>query len=562
MHYYYKTQVAFDFPGLTTPAVGTIIPYLSESSVSDPIENISPADIRFTPVWPDDVPVLEVAETLGLAKNGLPTVRGQTSLQVLYEQSRANADTRSAKLIDPTREKVFRFEQRHLDAMGQIVTSGYRGKLYFPQLPPHLSERLFYDPNRGDLGALVFTGEFVDEILGEDYYLLNVMSGQEMLDVKNLAEGNADWAEAIDGLRTTLETFVESSPGSGVFDAIVGREEIGISTVAEIIDSDIAVDSYAISAAGGGTGYAVIVVADGGAFSPPGEPVSMEVFKVVPRLYGGELKVIASANPLDEKLTLQHSGDFGGDPADYEFAWITGQPVSGFPPETAVGNLSLWQEVTGGATADMGEDGKVRHTIEGASILTLTDNYFAMRYRAKAGTTAALATGGDPNNPGDWSSWTKPQLAEGWIKRALGGINPFEQRVTDLFSNEVNTSVSMISQAGPRWEGNISLNLENIDDFGLIEIYETILRRGIGLSIDGAPPLNVPAANDALLLAAGYLNDLYMLLGNEAFADAANPTIAFSSDSGEFGTSAQFGELSTALFAFKGQVATVLDEEL
>ena len=31
--------------------------------------------------------------------------------------------------------------------------------------------------------------------------------------------------------------------------------------------------------------------------------------------------------------------------------------------------------------------------------------------------------------------------------------------------------------------------------------------------------------NKALLLAAGYLNDLYMMLGNEAYADSVNPTI-------------------------------------
>ena len=100
------------------------------------------------------------------------------------------------------------------------------------------------------------------------------------------------------------------------------------------------------------------------------------------------------------------------------------------------------------------------------------------------------------------------------------------------------------------------MNLENINDFGLIEIYETILRRGRSLSIEGNPPIGDAGANDALLLAAGYLSDLYMILGNEAFADAANPTIAFDTDGGDF------GEFNTSLFAFKGQLATVMDEEL
>ena len=196
--------------------------------------------------------------------------------------------------------------------------------------------------------------------------------------------------------------------------------------------------------------------------------------------------------------------------------------------------------------------GRNRYVIEGNSLFTLTDNYFICRYRARNANHAAYSA--DLNE--GWSKWTSPQLAEGWIKRALAGINPFEQRIKNLYDNDVNTDVSLVTQAGKRWEGDVALNLQNIDEFGLIEIYETILRRGKSLSIEGAPPVNYGPANDALLLAAGYLNDLYSILGNEATADAANPTIAFSTNSGEF------GDIATSLFAFKGQLATVLDEEL
>src|SRR5262249_44012756 len=62
--------------------------------------------------------------------------------------------------------------------------------------------------------------------------------------------------------------------------------------------------------------------------------------------------------------------------------------------------------------------------------------------------------------------------------------------------------------------------------------------------------------NNALLLAASRISDLYMLLGNEAFADAADPTIGFPTDSPEFGT------LSTSIFAFKNQLDSLLDEDL
>jgi hypothetical protein len=134
-------------------------------------------------------------------------------------------------------------------------------------------------------------------------------------------------------------------------------------------------------------------------------------------------------------------------------------------------------------------------------------------------------------------------LAEGWIKRVLAGINPFEQRIRDYQDSQVNTIVGMISQAGPRAVGDIALNLNAANQAGLIEVYETVLRRGMGLSIEGAPPIDYPPANDALLLAAGRLADLYMLLGNEAYADAADPTIAFGTDHGVYRRPGHFDPL-------------------
>jgi hypothetical protein len=160
------------------------------------------------------------------------------------------------------------------------------------------------------------------------------------------------------------------------------------------------------------------------------------------------------------------------------------------------------------------------------------------------------------NDPviGQWSAWSTPQLAQGWIKRVLTGINPFQQRVKDLYNNAVNTDVSVIGQAGRRWEGAIALNLNNINDSGLIEIYETVLRRGRDLSINAG--INYGPANDALLLVAGYLNDLYTLVGDEAKADATNPTISTGTGS------ASEGSLATAKFSFAGQVPSLLEEEL
>ena len=125
--------------------------------------------------------------------------------------------------------------------------------------------------------------------------------------------------------------------------------------------------------------------------------------------------------------------------------------------------------------------------------------------------------------------------------------------MSDLASNAVNTDVSLLTQAGKRWEGDIALNLDNINDVGLIEIYETVLNRGKGFTIGSSIDFN--SANNALILAAGYLNDLYTILGNEAYADAANPTISIDDSSSTT-------EVNTSRFSFEGQVASSLDEEL
>lgn len=786
MRYFYKTLDGFYYPGLSNqPLAGTLTPYLrplvtqgnpDAGYIGDPVSGAvdgeahpRPQDIIFTPVWPSSVPELRVGETLTVAKLGLPAVRGQTSAQILYEQSTAtdprstlamSERLRSARLFDPTRAKTFALgldgDLSKLPA--SIRTSAYIGKTYFPNLPPHLSQRFYFDPAAGGPnGSLFLTGTFKDEPVGEKYLQLNVLSAADLDALKTLCDGNDEdfqkWKDAIDGLSTLVQTFKEDPAKRGTY--IVDETGAGFSEpdeigflyirdagatlpprspqaygpgeLAEVFYGDSAVDSYALSASGGGSGYVVLGVGNGRAFTPPGEPVSLHVVKVTAPLYRGELKVIASSNPLDEKLTLQHSGDFAGHPEEFDFEWRYAPPVDGIPPllytvdrslimgdsngtpatswllfqnpgaefdryrsadadlsdgvpttlpgqvpitttdqtlpalvlrrtfdntadpsrlflsidlaahtgavvylnhtAAAVRNVAgmtnsvttsapnatfsplnlvyelsptamingenvvtielysdadpgslvyanariegtvetehidSWLAVTPGPfDVPPGEtsgsvEGKVRHVIKGSSLLTLTDNYFTMRYRAKATNNAAwqaVASGGG------WSRWSSPQLAEGWIKRVLAGINPFQQRVTDLFNNPVNTDVSLLTQAGKRWEGDIALNLQNINDFGLIEIYETVLRRGKMLSIDGVPPINYDGANDALLLAAGYLNDLYMLVGNEAFADAANPTIAYSDVLG----GGNAGNVATSLFAFKGQEASVLDEEL
>jgi hypothetical protein len=91
---------------------------------------------------------------------------------------------------------------------------------------------------------------------------------------------------------------------------------------------------------------------------------------------------------------------------------------------------------------------------------------------------------------------------------------------------------------------------------GLIEAYETVLRRARSLSTDGTPPVNYQPANNALLFVGSRIADLYTMIGNEAMADAADPSIGLTTDMAPYNTGA------SSIFAFQNQLDSLLEEEL
>jgi hypothetical protein len=848
MRWYYRMQAGFFIPGGIVPggaqpAVGTVLPFLRPLTAGVPQGNAvtgTAQTVTYIPSWPATVPSLRLAETLTLAKFGLPDVRNQKSAEILYQQSVAigGSTKTSVTLHDPTRNKTAALADVSLTALPQsLKTTVYQGKTYFQGLPPHLQSRFFFDSLASAKGSLILKGEFHDEIAGEDYLDLNVLSATDVAALKALVViGDADktlWDTAIDSLRTQVETYVESKSKKGTYivsDNSYLTKTYGPTQLAEMPDSDTARNSYALTATGQGAGYATLMFGDGQnpALTPAGDPPVMKIIRVIPELYNGDVKVRLSSNPLDQQVSLRHSGDFAAKPEDYEFEWRTAPPTSNGPPvtydytnqtylgnpanadsrkwhhaqspasstlalgdyaadtlslpenatirkagydalsarpglmlrsfndvnfttgipskitfsaevgkfdgfvvyingsaavvyangvtaleslvpengyelkltraatladlpnsgaslvvvaelggflhfrifdaagnvvrdkaesdlgsqSTAIANLkarldSLWAttnllsadkvavlESTSAITgysfsqtgdsqisttglkkqfsvpgssfikglntvqiglfsnADEGTESEVDFRLEGSTrtdrveavgsgwtkatgtpaisntaiiggspsaplgspLLAMSDNFVTVRYRAKQ-----LLTNGTTNpayaltQNGAWTNWTQPVLVEGWIKRVLAAINPFNQRMTDLYNNSVNTDVSLLTQAGTRWEGDVALTLDSINDFGLIEIYETVLNRGKNISINSG--YNYGPANDALLLAAGYLNDLYTIHGNEAFADAANPTIAIDDASGN-------SAISSSRFSFEGQMASSLDEEL
>ncbi len=569
MQYYYRTEESFAWPGLANPpAAGSIVPYLrpldgTGTYVGDPSEKgIGALKIVYRPVWPvsdGGQPLLSMpyGQTLVKPVDGLPGVGDWKTAQVLYQQSIAaninSTNGASVVLYDPTREKIAPLTNYDLAALPSSVrTETYQGKVYFPNLPPHLAKRFYFDPNRGGKGSLVLKGEFKDETVGQDYLLLNVLRGSDLTNAWDVcppadAANRPKWVAAINGLATQVETFHENPavPGTYVADA-AQTVSVGVGDLAEITSDNVAKDSCALSATGPGSGYITLIESGGNAFTQPGDPVALHILKVGGSLYSGEIKVIPAENPLSELISFQHTPDLAGRFTEYEYQWKIAAPVDGLPPSKDA-TMSSYRSLTPIAP------NLPRYTLGGAGIEVLGDNYLTLRYRPinPAHPLYSAATSDTATN---WSAWTEPQLAEGWIKRVVAGINPFNQRTKDLINNPVNTDSSILTQAGHRWEGDVSLNLDTLNNYGLIEIYETVLRRGRMLSIDSG--YNYGPANDALLLAAGYLNDLYMMVGNEAWADAANPTIGIGT------ADRTYGSIATALFAFKGQEPSLLEEEL
>ena len=204
--------------------------------------------VLYRPAWPKTAPVMLMAESLTMPKRGLPAIRGHQSLEVLYQQSTqqsgAGSTNKTVVLHDPTRAKKFFLGGEDATFLNKIPdsvkTSSYRGKTYFPNLPPHLSERFFLDPNEGGNGALVFVGQFVDEALGDDYLMLNVIAGKDKTNLLGLCSDDdtrkTDWNNAIDGMQTTLELFGENRAKPGTF-IPTSNEVIGEESLPEIMIS-------------------------------------------------------------------------------------------------------------------------------------------------------------------------------------------------------------------------------------------------------------------------------------------------------------------------------------
>src|SRR5581483_10208311 len=267
MRFYYVNQGDFDWPNYNAPAVGAIVPYLRPlnghgSYLGDPTSsNTVSQDIVYRPVWPSlvdgkPIPNLFAGQTLTTPVNGLPEIRGQASIKILYQQSIATnnvnePDTfQSVVLYDPTVEKTSPLST----LPAGVLNTSYQGKNYFQNLPPNLAQRFWWDPNTTNL---VLEGQFVNDIVGLQYLLPNILDNSDSNTLVSLCP-TADpafstWVGAIQKLTAPLYTFGEAlDNGAFIPGSYVNQPSetltFGPTQPVTITSDEQQVDSYAMCA--------------------------------------------------------------------------------------------------------------------------------------------------------------------------------------------------------------------------------------------------------------------------------------------------------------------------
>jgi hypothetical protein len=491
-----------------------------------------PINTFYTISWEQNYPQLQVYDTLYKPRHGLPDISQQTSADIIYQQAMVNNAFGTGpvvRLVDPTRVRSVALPANYaLPANMVKETSFVQGHYYFNDLPPQLNQRLWYDATQK---KLLLNGQYVpltsSQIGLPGYLLFNVISPREKVTITNVFGAYGD---------------------ATLFNAALALCNL-CSNVIEVTNDAIPFDTLALSAGTAkGTGYVTVAFnnSTNTMMQPPSDQIQLQVINVVLPAFDGELEQVGlESNPYAQQSTVRYSSDFSGDPSPFAFDWRFVLPDNnGLIPANQT-NVEQWSKYPYISPAS--GQGAVDITIAGDNLFALDSHYFVARYRR-----TQLGYPGGTN----WSAWTPPAYVEGWVQRVLDAITPFEQRYYDYYNRQINTLVTMISQIGTRYEGNVPLDPRSIDQWGLLEIYMTLLKSAMDMSISGNPPHHDDNANQMIMLAAGRIADLYILLGNEAYADAQDPTIAISTDDDVYGYAAP------SLFCFMNQTASLLDETL
>ena len=568
---YYPVQEGFAFPSLDADrqlAPGTLVGWMNCRGVDKPtagqLTTLPSCPWEWTARWPadDQIPTMRVAQTLTTATAGLPEVWNAASMAVVYPAPvgcNVKSDDTVVTLIDPTVARTAPlpftkdFPQMYGFTVGNAGTAQLRnGRYYFTGLPPNISDRFYIDTSAGEDERMVLVGKMVEKKAGTGYLQINQLTDDERRALRDLCPlatntvAHKYWTDAVDCLAIGE---VQPSPRNVSTASLAVSHQHGTIRYSEsprVKVSYKAADHYALVANGCGTNYVTLIENDNPDTQvvPEGSAISMHVLKVVPELNAGPLVVLQDPNnKLSEQLNILYAEPFGAASTNFVFEWRKTAPPSDGAVPTDYGD---W------ATGLAGE-GLTRILLggHGTSLEELVNTYYVMRYRAKEGSQPYQVTGDR------WSDWCGPTLAEGWVQRVLNNVTPFAQRIADFHSTESELLYTMPEQIGRPYVGDVALNDANLEDVGLLELYQTVLNKAESISLSLGT--SSPAANSQLMEAVSRLAELYTLLGDEAYSDAKNPTIAVSSTDGLL----SFDKgLAGSTFCFANQVPSLLDEEL
>ncbi|MBT4817356.1 MAG: hypothetical protein HON70_16755, partial [Lentisphaerae bacterium] len=539
---------------------------------------------------------------------GLPGVLAWAAGEIIFDSENAPLDSSvmgsnyTARLFPalstrqvPLSTEDYELSADLLPASGNIIVD--EARYYFKGLSASLQKRVFYDPLFQKLGVF---GILNDKVLGDEtltaappaVYVLepNILTPGERDEILSLS-ADTKWKDAVKSLyaltRDPNEVVADGTQVDGWYAGLQldeGTKELEQQQALGVGLAVVANPDLLKPTATPGVRY--VTLAENNHEDLGAAPVSLHIVRVIVGAkdipqnnpngltaehfrYRGALKTVLSDNVFDEKIIVRHTADFGGFADDLTFEWYyRGEDgSSALLPDQEPSKWLMF------AVSDQGV-GKYQIRLEGTGPVIIRDNWFFMRYRHNDERFPDAPSPPDEVAPYQWvgagnsrppddgelpEETYLPQLVMGWVKRVLDAINPYEARINDFKNNESPaTYVNMIQQLGQRYEGPVALNPAKnvIENVGLIELYTTVMERAKSLSIDLATPVTDGAVCNAIQLASTRLADFYMLLGNEAYADALDPTIGFGSENIEY------GHLAPAIFTFQNQLDTLLDEEL
>jgi hypothetical protein len=594
-------DLALYAPGDGTGNVGSSVPWLPVADVAsgdnfpdNMVGRAKAVEVRYNTKWPDETPIIKAGETLTFSGGeyradnttspGLPGVLAWSAGQVIYDDLNKTMDSTNVfnrylvrlapVLLERTVDLPLEKYPEALKPAGKLVdVVGTRW--YFKDLDSGIKSRIFYDSMSQTLGILGFVN---NKTLGDKsltaappaLYVVqpNILTERERDAIKNITGVNFDFKTAVDELfrlsrnpvgfsgrdyTVGLDNYVDIN---GTSHSALGMPMAALGPGLALMPNAALLDPVNSLFSSFNEGY--IVLAENNHSDLGALPVALHIIKVVKEKYRGALKPIYSDNVFDEKITLRHTADFGANANELIFEWKYREEngITVDTPDVVPFEWKPFPDPTGNNGL-----GQTEVSMMGAGAALLVDNLFYARYRHALCDPQSLSTcwsnwaGAANSRPGDYQA----QLAEGWVKRVINAVNPYEARITSF--NNIDhpaTYVSMIQQAGQRFEGAVALNPDKdiIENFGLIELYQTVLNRAMDLSINLEQPVCTSGITAALLLASSRIADFYKIIGDEAYTDALDPTIGFASDSVEYGT------LAPTIFAFMNQMPTLLDEEL